>query len=246
MLKNKTAIVTGGSRGIGRAIVLELARNGANIALIYAGNSAAASETCETAASYGIVVNSYKCDVADFAACRDTVAEIRRDFGSIDVLVNNAGITADKLIMRMEEADFDRVMDVNLKGAFNMIRHVCEPMIKQRMGSIINITSVAGLTGNAGQANYASSKAGLIGLTKTVAKELAARNITCNAIAPGFIETEMTQVLSDGVKEAALTAIPLKRMGSAEDVANAAAFLASDLSKYITGEVLRVDGGLAM
>ncbi len=246
MLKGKTALVTGASRGIGRAIALSLAKEGAQIALVYAGNTAAAEEAVEQVRALGVKAESFRCDVADHAATKDMIAEVLAAFGSIDILVNNAGITRDGLLLTMKEADYDAVLDTNLKGAYNTIKHVVPHFIKKRSGRIINISSVAGLMGNAGQANYSAAKAGLIGLTKSVAKELAARNITCNAVAPGFIETDMTEQLSERVQQALLDAIPLKRMGTAGDVAGLVAFLCGPSSAYITGEVIRVDGGLAM
>lgn len=244
MLTGKTAIVTGASRGIGAAIAVKLASMGMNIAAIYASSSTAAEEICEKCISeYGVQARAYKCDVADFNMVKDTVAAVKADFGSINVLVNNAGVTRDGLVATMSEADFDKVLDTNLKGAFNMIRHCTRPFITAKGGVIINISSIAGLIGNAGQANYAASKAGLIGLTKSVAKELASRSIRCNAIAPGFIRTDMTgNIDPDTNKLSAM--IPMGRFGSPEDVADAAAFLIN--AGYITGEVLRVDGGLAM
>ena len=227
MLKNKVAVITGASRGIGKAIALEFAANGADVALIYAGNKAAAEETAELAQQFGVRAHAYRCDVRSFQAVKDTVTEILNAFGIVDILVNNAGITRDGLLISMSEASFDEVVDTNLKGTFNMIRHLYPHMMKRRSGSIINISSVSGLMGNAGQANYSSAKAGIIGLTKTVARELASRNVTCNAIAPGFIETDMTAKLSDKAAQAALDMIPLKRMGKPEEVAKLAAFLAS-------------------
>lgn len=246
MLNGKTAVVTGGSRGIGKAIALRLAEDGADIAVVYAGNEAAANETCESIRQLGRKAAAFCCDVSDFAQTEHLVADITAEFGGIDILVNNAGITRDGLILSMTEEDFDRVVDTNLKGAFNMIKHTYRQFMKKRCGRIINITSVSGIMGNAGQANYSSAKAGMIGLTKTAARELAARNVTCNAIAPGFIDTEMTAVLSDKVKDAAVASIPMKRMGSPRDIANLAAFLAGDEAGYITGEVIRIDGGLCM
>lgn len=246
MLKGKTAVVTGGSRGIGRAIAIELAKNGAKVALIYAGNSEAAEKTVEEIRKAGGIASLYKCDVSSFEDTKKTVEEIINTYSTVDILVNNAGITRDCLVFSMSEDDFDKVLDTNLKGAFNMIRHLYSHMIKQRKGRIINIASVAGIIGNAGQANYSSAKAGIIGLTKSVAKELGLRNITCNAIAPGFIETDMTAKLSDRITEAAIQQIPLKRMGKPEEIAKLAAFLASDDAAYITGEVIKIDGGLSM
>lgn len=242
MIKGTTALITGGSRGIGRAAALALAGAGADVAIVYAGNAEAARQTAEDCSALGVKALTYACDVSDFDAAGRTAEAALADLGRLDILVNNAGITRDKLILRMNEEDFDRVLAVNLKGAFHMIRHVSGPMVKQRGGRIINISSVAGLMGNAGQANYSAAKAGLIGLTKSIARELAPRGITCNAIAPGFIETDMTNVLSDTVKESAMKAIPLGRMGRPEDIAQAVLFLAT--APYITGEVLKVDGGL--
>lgn len=246
MLKGKTAVITGGSRGIGREIALKMAENGANIAVIYSGNEKAASEVSDKASEYGVQALSFRCNVADFEEVKKTSADILEKFGAIDILVNNAGITRDNLLLRMTDEDFNSVIDVNLKGAFYFIKQFTKALMRSPSGRIINITSVSGLMGNAGQANYSASKAGLIGLTKTVAKELSSRGVTCNAIAPGFIETEMTASLPDSIKENALKAIPLKRMGKAEEVANLTLFLASEMSSYITGEVIRIDGGLCM
>ena len=243
MLHGKTAIITGGSRGIGRAIVQSFAEKGARIALLYAGNQKLAEEVLIAARGLGVEAMAIRCDVSDFAACKEAVAAVTKTLGPVDILVNNAGITRDKLTVHMTEEDFNRVVDVNLKGAFNMIRHCYPIFLKRRQGRIINIASVAGLMGNAGQANYAAAKAGLIGLTKSLARELAGRNVCCNAVAPGFVETDMTANLKGNPL---LDAIPLKRMGRAEEVAALVAFLASDLAGYITGEVIRVDGGLAM
>lgn len=244
MLKNKTALITGGSRGIGKSIALAMAKQGANIALLYAGNTAAAEETCGQLRELGVEAESWKCDIADFAEAGAAVKEVLARFGNVDILVNNAGITKDNLILAMKEEEFRQVIDTNLVGAFHMIKHLCGPFMKQKHGTIINITSVSGMMGNPGQANYSAAKAGLIGLTKTVAKELAPRGITCNAIAPGFIETDMTDKLSDAAKETAAKLIPLKKMGRPEDIANTAVFLASGSAAYITGEVIKVDGGL--
>ncbi|MBR5961579.1 MAG: 3-oxoacyl-ACP reductase FabG [Clostridia bacterium] len=242
MLKGKTAIVTGGSRGIGKAIACKLASLGANIAVIYAGNTEAAENVCRTCREeYGKEAKAYQCDVADFAAVKETVARIKADFGTAHILVNNAGITRDGLLAMMREEDYDAVMDINLKGAFNMIRHCAGLFIRNREGCIINITSVAGIMGNAGQCNYSASKAGLIGLTKSAARELAPKGIRCNAIAPGFITTDMTGNQADNPL---LKMIPLGRMGDPGEIADAAAYLAA--AKYVTGEVLRVDGGIAM
>ena len=246
MLSNKVALVTGGSRGIGRAIAEKLAACGADVAILYAGNSAAAEETVAAIRSLGRTAKAYQCDVSSFDASRETVAAVLADFGGVDILVNNAGITRDSLVLSMSEENFDLVLDTNLKGAFHMIKHLYSHMMKKRAGRIINIISVAGVSGNAGQANYASAKAGLIGLTKSVAKELAARGVTCNAIAPGFIETDMTAALSDKVREGAVAAIPMRHMGSPADIASAAAFLAGEGAAYITGQVIQIDGGLCM
>lgn len=241
-MKGKTAIITGGSRGIGAAIAEKLASLGANVAVLYAGNTQAAETVCQTCRdTYGVEAKAYQCDVSDFTAAKETAAQIKADFGTAHILVNNAGITRDGLMAMMKEDDFDAVLATNLKGAFNMTRHCTGFFLRNREGCIINITSVAGLTGNAGQCNYAASKAGLIGLTKSTAKELAPRGIRCNAVAPGFIATDMTEELGENPL---LQMIPLGRMGAAEEVAEAVAFLAG--AKYITGEVLRVDGGIAM
>jgi len=242
MLKGKTSVITGGSRGIGEAIAYKLASLGANIAIIYAGNTAAAENVCSICRrEYGADARFYQCNVADFVAVKETVAKIKADFGTAQILINNAGITRDGLLAMMKEEEFDSVMDTNLKGAFNMIRHMTGLFIRAREGCIINITSVAGMIGNAGQCNYSASKAGLIGLTKSAAKELAPKGIRCNAVAPGFIATDMTGNQKDNPL---LKMIPLGRMGDPEDVADAVAYLAT--AKYITGEVLRVDGGIAM
>lgn len=244
MLKNRTAFVTGASRGIGRAIALELARNGADVAICYSSNDAAAEAVCQEIRNLGRQAEAYRCDVSNFQQCGDVVKTAAAHFGQLDILVNNAGITRDNLLLMMKEDEFDQVIATNLKGAFNMMKHVGAHFLKRKQGTIINISSVSGLMGNAGQANYAAAKAGLIGLTKTAAKELAPRGITCNAIAPGFITTDMTDKLSDKQKEAVVDAIPLKRMGQPEDIAHLAVFLASPLASYITGEVIKVDGGI--
>lgn len=246
MLKGKTALITGASRGIGRAIALNMAKNGADVAIVYAGNEAAAKETCALAQVHGVKARIFRCDVAGFEQTKALVSEVVDAFGGVDILVNNAGIVRDGLVLSMKEADFDSVIDTNLKGAFNMIKHTYGHFMKKRAGRIINISSVAGIMGNAGQANYSSAKAGMIGLTKSVAKELAGRGVTCNAIAPGFIETDMTDMLAEKVKEGALNAIPMKRMGTPDDVANLAVFLAGDGAGYITGEIIKVDGGLCI
>ncbi|MCL2577679.1 MAG: 3-oxoacyl-[acyl-carrier-protein] reductase [Defluviitaleaceae bacterium] len=244
MLKGKTAVITGGSRGIGCAVALMMAENGADIAVIFSGSEAAANETVASADKFGVKARAYQCDVSDFAQSKIVCENIFKEFGKIDILVNNAGITKDGLMLAMSENDFDSVIDVNLKGAFNFARHLSRYIMKSPAGRIINISSVSGIAGNAGQANYSASKAGLIGLTKTIAKELASRNVTCNAIAPGFIETDMTATLPETVLEKVQTAIPLKRMGRTEEVAALALFLASDAASYITGEVIKVDGGM--
>ena len=242
--QTRVALVTGASRGIGRAVALELAQNGCDIALIYAGNDEAAKSVTAEIEALGRKALPLRCDVSDFAAAKEAVAAVIAALGQVDILVNNAGITRDGLVAMMSEANFDAVMDTNLKGAFNFIRHLCGHMMKRRSGRIVNVTSISGMMGNAGQANYSSAKAGLIGLTKSVAKELAPRGITCNAVAPGFIASDMTAALSDAVVEEAKKAIPLKRLGTPEDIAKSVAFLCSDAASYITGEVLKIDGGL--
>lgn len=243
MIQGKTAIVTGGSRGIGAATAKKLASLGANIAVIYAGNEAAANAVCEECRAHGVKAEAFQCDVADFAQTKETVALIKEAFGTVDILINCAGITRDKLLAMMREDDFDAVIATNLKGTWNMIRQCCGIFIRNKGGSIVNVSSVVGLTGNAGQSNYSASKAGIIGLTKSTAKELAAKNIRCNAVAPGFIATDMTKDLG-GEDSPWLKMIPLARAGEAEEVAEAIVFLPD--AAYITGEVLRVDGGMAM
>lgn len=243
-LNGKTALVTGASRGIGRAIVLRLAEDGANVAVIYAGSADKAEAVVNEITALGVNAKAYRCNVADSAAVNETVKAVTNDLGKIDILVNNAGITRDGLMLRMKDEDFDAVLDTNLKGTFNMIRACYSGFIRKKSGRIINISSVSGIMGNAGQANYSASKAGVIGLTKSVARELASRGITCNAVAPGFIQTDMTENLGDN--NPLLNSIPLGRMGKPEDIAAAVAFLASDSAAYITGEVLKVDGGLAI
>lgn len=240
------ALVTGGGRGIGRAICLALAKAGFDVCINYAASAAAAEQTAEECKAFGMQAMTLQADVTDPAQCQALVETAAKTFGRLDVLVNNAGVTADKLILRMQEADFDKVINANLKGAFFCCKTACKLMMRQRYGRIINISSVVGLHGNAGQSNYAASKAGLIGLTKSLAKEFAARGVTVNAVAPGFIETDMTAAMSDAAKEAALTAVPAGKIGHAEDVANAVAFLASAEAGYITGQVLCVDGGMGM
>ena len=241
MLSEKTALITGGSRGIGAAIARKFASMGSNIAIVYAGNQEAAQKVCSQCEGFGVKAAAYKCNVADFEEVKATVAAVRKDFGSIQILVNSAGITKDGLVPMMSEASFDAVLDTNLKGTFNVIRHVSAVMLRAKEGCIINLASVSGLMGNAGQCNYAASKAGVVGLTKSVAKELASKGIRCNAIAPGFIRTDMTQSQTENPM---LAMIPLERMGEAEEVADAAAYLAT--ANYVTGEVLRVDGGIAI
>lgn len=246
MLQGKVAVVTGASRGIGRAIALAMAENGATVIINYNGSARRAEAVKKEILEKGGKAAVYQCNVSDFAAAEQFIQDVIKEYGRIDILVNNAGITRDGLLMRMSEEDFDAVLDTNLKGTFNTIRFVSRQMLKQKGGRIINLSSVSGLAGNAGQTNYSASKAGVIGLTKAVAKELASRHITVNAIAPGFIETEMTDALGDKIKEEALKQIPLGTFGKPEDIANAAVFLASDRAAYITGQVIRVDGGMAM
>ena len=242
MLEGKTVLVTGAAKGIGKAIALAFAKQGCNIVLNYRSN--VSDDTIKEIEAYNVKCMPLQGDVSDFATAAEIVKKAKKEFGTVDVLVNNAGITKDMLLMRMSEEQFDSVIQTNLKGTFNMIRHVSSVMLKQRSGAIINMSSVVGVTGNAGQANYAASKAGVIGLTKATAKELAARGVTCNAIAPGSVETDMTAVLTDEQKSMMLEAIPLKRYGQVEDIANAAVFFAKNT--YITGQVLNVDGGMVM
>lgn len=246
MLDKKVALVTGASRGIGREIALTLAAQGNFVVVNYNGSEARAKEVVETIEKNGGQAAAYQCSVSDFNACQEMIQNIIKEYGRLDVLVNNAGITRDNLIMRMKEEDFDAVINTNLKGTFNTIRHTARQMLKQKSGKIINISSVSGILGNAGQANYAASKAGVIGLTKTMARELASRGITVNAVAPGFVDTEMTEVLSEEVKEAACKQIPLGRFGKTKDIAEMVAYLASDKADYITGQVISVDGGMCM
>lgn len=243
---NQTAVVTGGSRGIGRAICLELARGGANVVLCYAGNDAAAEETVAACQNLGAKALAIRCDVADPTQVQTLMDTAVQTFGGIQILVNNAGITRDNLLLRMSEEDFDAVIDTNLKGAFLCMKAAARTMMRQRYGRIVNISSVVGLRGNTGQLNYAASKAGIIGLTKSMAKELASRGITANAVAPGFIETDMTAVLHETARNALLSSIPAAHLGKPEDVAKAVVFLAGEDASYITGQVLAVDGGMAM
>jgi len=246
LLDGKIAVVTGGSRGIGKAIALELAKRGADIAINYAGNTEAAEKTVEEIGNMGRRAVSFKADVADGAAVETMIKEIVSRFGRIDILVNNAGITRDGLLMRMKETEWDAVIDTNLKSVYNTTKAVIKYMMKQRAGRIVNISSVVGTMGNAGQTNYAAAKAGIIGFTKSVAKEAGARGITCNAVAPGYVKTDMTAVLPEKVTDAMLTTIPLGRAAEPEDIAKAVAFLVSDDAAYITGQILHVDGGMVM
>lgn len=246
MLKGKVALVTGAARGIGKEIALALAKAGAAVVVNYNGSETAAKEVVKEIEDMGGSALIYRCNVADDKECEQMVKDILVRYGQVDILVNNAGITRDNLIMRMTEEDYDAVLNTNLKGAFHTIRYLSRAFIKQRSGKIINISSVSGVMGNAGQANYAASKAGLIGLTKSVARELASRNICVNAVAPGFIRTEMTEGLSDSVQENLKKMIPLGKMGSPKDVANMVLFLAGENADYITGQVFHVDGGMVM
>lgn len=246
MLKNKNAVVTGATRGIGREIAFTLAENGANVAINYRTLNEDVERLIEELKSYGTNIVAVKCDISDEEEVKNFIAESKKQLGSIDILINNAGITKDGLLMRMKEKDFSDVLDVNLKGTFITTREAASIMMKQRHGKIINISSVVGVIGNAGQCNYAASKAGVIGFSKSVARELASRNITVNVVAPGFINTDMTGVLPEKVKESMIQGIPLKRIGEPKDIANAVLFLASDLSNYITGQVINVDGGMVM
>ncbi|MBT8236490.1 MAG: 3-oxoacyl-[acyl-carrier-protein] reductase [Bacteroidia bacterium] len=244
ILEGKTAIITGASRGIGKGIAKVFAAHGCDVAFTYSSSEGPAKELEKELIDLGVKAKAYKSNAANFEDAEKLVSQVLEDFEKVDVLINNAGITKDNLLMRMSEEDFDTVVDVNLKSVFNMTKAIQRSFLKQRSGSIINMSSVVGVKGNAGQANYAASKAGMIGFTKSIALELGSRNIRCNAIAPGFIETEMTEKLDEKTVEGWRAAIPLKRGGSTEDVANACLFLASDLSAYITGQVLHVDGGM--
>ncbi len=244
LLEGQNVIITGASRGIGKGIAEVFAKHGANVAFTYSSSEAPALELQKELTNKGVKAKAYKSNAASFEESEKLAAQVLEDFGGIDVLINNAGITKDNLLIRMGEADFDQVLETNLKSVFNMTKAVLRTLLKQRKGTIINMSSVVGVKGNAGQANYAASKAGMIGFTKSVALELGSRNIRCNAVAPGFIETEMTGKLDEKVVQGWRDGIPLKRGGSPEDVANACLFLASDLSSYITGQVLNVDGGM--
>ena len=244
MSDKRVALITGAGRGIGACIARTLAQEHTDIAVVDYGEESAAKDTLDAIAAAGAAARYYKCDVSDFAASKAVVDAVVKDFGKIDILVNNAGVTADKLILRMDEADWDRVLNINLKGCFNMIKHATAHMMRKRYGRIVSISSVVGLMGNAGQANYAASKAGIIGLTKTVAKEFGSRGITANAVAPGFIKTAMTDALTEEQKQAMYKMIPLGRLGETQDIADAVKFLVSDAAAYITGVVLKVDGGM--
>jgi 3-oxoacyl-[acyl-carrier protein] reductase len=244
LLENKTAIITGATRGIGRGIAVMFAQQGANVAFTYSSSVDAAIALEKELKDLGVNAKGYQSNAAIFDAAQELAADVLKEFGSIDILVNNAGITKDNLLMRMSEADFDTVIEVNLKSVFNLTKAVIRPMMKQRKGSIINMSSIVGINGNAGQTNYAASKAGIVGFSKSVALELGSRNIRSNVIAPGFIETEMTGKLDEATVQGWRDSIPLKRGGSPDDIANACVFLASDMSGYITGQTLSVDGGM--
>ena len=246
MLTGKIAIVTGASRGIGRQIAKTLAEQGAAVIVNYCGSEQAANETVEKITASGGTAKAYQADVSDYTQAADMMNDVVKEYGRIDILINNAGITRDNLILKMNDEDFMKVINTNLTGTFNCVKHASKIMLKQKYGRIVNMASIVGIYGNAGQANYAASKAGVIGMTKSVAKELGSRNITVNAIAPGYIGTDMTDSLPDAAKEKITSAIAMKRMGTVEDVANLAAFLASDNASYITGQVIGVDGGMSI
>lgn len=246
MLTGKIAVVTGAGRGIGKEIALTFAREGAIVIVNYNGSEQAAKEVVDAIKAQNGEAEAYQCNIADFQKTDEMMNYIIKKYGRIDILVNNAGITKDNLLLKMSEEEFDMVIDTNLKGAFQCIKHVTKQMIKQRSGRIINISSVCGVMGNAGQANYCAAKAGMIGLTKSAARELAVRGITVNAIAPGFIETDMTDALTENIKEGILAQIPMKKLGSVKDIAEMAAFLASEKAEYITGQVININGGMAM
>lgn len=246
MLKGKIAVITGGSRGIGKAIAIKFAKLGADIAINYVSSSEKADEVIREIKSHGVEAAAFKCDVSNSVEVQEMINKVKDKWQRIDILVNNAGITKDGIMLRMKEEDFNQVVDINLKGVFNCIKHTGTVMVKQRRGNIINISSVVALIGNPGQINYTAAKAGVLGMTKTAAKELSKRGIRVNAIAPGFIQTDMTETLKPGVKESMLDSIPLNRFGKPEDVANLCAFLACDESSYITGQVINVDGGMVM
>ncbi len=244
MLKNKNVFITGASRGIGKAIAINMAKNGANIILVCSSSIEDAQNTSKEIENYGVKSKAYVCDVSDFSSVEKLSKQVLDEFGSVDIIVNNAGITKDGLMLTMKEEDFDKVLDINLKGAFNVVKHFARHMLKRKTGNIINITSVSGMMGNVGQSNYSASKAGLIGLTKTWAKEFATKGIRCNAVAPGFIKTSMTTEIAAKGGDYLLNLIPLKRFGEVEDIAELVSFLASDKASYITGEIIKVDGGM--
>jgi 3-oxoacyl-[acyl-carrier protein] reductase len=244
LLNGKVALITGASRGIGEAIVLKFAQEGADIAFTYLSSDEKAQTVVKEAVNYGVKVIAYRSDASDYQQAEKLINDVTEAFGKIDILINNAGITKDTLMLRMSEEQWDQVMDVNLKSVFNLTKHVLKPMMKNKSGSIINMGSVVGVFGNAGQANYAASKAGIIGFSKSIAKEVGSRNIRCNVIAPGFIETDMTHVLTEDQKKAYIDSIPLKRLGIGNDVAQACVYLGSDMSTYVSGQVLSVCGGL--